>query len=378
MAHLWARRLHQAACFAATAAVCWVVFGDLAKGWVQPYCLLLPLAWVALALDLRSTVAVLAIILFAAVFGDNPYGLPVTDPLKRHLVLDLALAIAAGFGLTLAAIMGALRRDHAALVLLNVELEERIKVAVALSEKSLTRAKRAKRLRALGQVAGGVAHEFNNILQAATGGLEVIMSRPTDTERVLRMAGAAMSAVERGSVITRRLLTFARRAPLNAASVDVVATLTALREPLVRMVGDGIAVIMAFQDALPAVLVDKTELETALINLAANARDAMPAGGTLTISATVVTINGIAHPRATLGPGRYICVVVRDSGTGMDAAVLARAEEPFFTTKPIGFGTGLGLSMAKGFAEQSGGGLVIESTPERGTIVTVWLPTADG
>jgi len=378
MAHLWARRLHQAACFAATAAVCWLVFDGLAQGWVQPYCLLVPLAWAALAFDLRSTVAVLAIILFAAVVGDNPYGVPVTDPFKRNVVLDLALVIAAGFGLTLAIVVGALRREHAALVQLNAELEDRIKDAVAVREIALLRNKRAKRLRALGQVAGGVAHEFNNILQAVTGSLEMITRRPNDIALVLRMATAGLAGVDRGSLITRRLLAFARRAPLHAVAINVAVALTALHEPLTHMLGEQIAITLAFQDGLPAVFVDRTELETAVINLAANARDAMPGGGTLAISATVVTINGVAHPRATLGPGQYVCVVVSDTGTGMDAAVLARAEEPFFTTKQIGFGTGLGLSMAKGFAEQSGGGLTIESAPDQGTSVTVWLPAADG
>jgi len=376
MANLWSRKLHQAVCFAATAVVCWLVFDDIADGWAEPYCLLVPLAWAALALDLRSTVAVVAIIVFSVAFGVNPHGVWHAGHLKPDLLLILGLLLVVTFSLTLAFIVGALRHDHAALEQLNVELEDRIKDALAAQEKALVRNKRAKRLRALGQVAGGVAHEFNNILQAVTGALELITRRPNDVALVLRMAVAGMAAVERGSLITRRLLNFARRAPLHAVAIDVAVALGALREPLTHMVGDQIAITMAFHHNLPPVFVDRTELETAVINLAANARDAMPGGGTLAISATVVTINGVAHPRATLGAGRYVCVVLSDTGIGMDAAVLARAEEPFFTTKPIGFGTGLGLSMAKGFAEQSGGGLVIESTLGQGTNVTVWLPAA--
>lgn len=284
------------------------------------------------------------------------------------------LVFAGAVTAVLAALGVVCRRDHAALAALNIELEARITAAVALSEKAMIRNKRAKRLRALGQVAGGVAHEFNNILQATTGGLEMIKRRPADTERVLRLTDLALTATARGSVLTRRLLTFARRAPLHATAVDVSAVLTALREPLTRMASERIVVSVALEAGLPAVFVDRTEMETAVINLVANARDAMPAGGTLAIAATAVVINGVANPRTTLGPGRYVRIAIRDTGTGMTPEILARAEEPFFTTKEIGFGTGLGLSMAKGFAEQSGGGLVIESAPDAGTTVTVWLP----
>lgn len=267
-------------------------------------------------------------------------------------------------------------RERAALVQLTGEMEARIAAAVDECEASVIQIKRLKRLRALAQVAGGVAHEFNNILQGVTGAVEIIARHPDDISSVVHMADLALSAAKRGGVITRRLLGFAHRAPLHATQTDIGAMLTALHDPLSDILG--MPITLSLQPDLPLLLIDKDELEIALVNIASNARDAMPGGGTLTISATVVTLNGSAHPRATLAAGRYLCVAVHDTGTGMTPDILARAAEPFFTTKPFGQGSGLGLSMAKGFAEQSGGGLTVESTPGAGTTVTLWLRVSDG
>jgi signal transduction histidine kinase len=290
--------------------------------------------------------------------------------------LILALTIAFVMALVSGVLARAWMHERAALVQLAGEFDARIAAAVAEREAAVIQTKRLKRLRALAQVTGGVAHEFNNILQAMVGALEMIKRHPDDSASVGRMTELALTAAERGRVITRRLQGFAHRAPLHAAQTDVAVMLTALRPSLSDILGTPIA--LTLQPDLPLLLIDKDDLETALVNLVSNARDAMPGGGTLAISATVVTLNGAVHPRATLADGRYLCVAIRDTGTGMTPDVLARATEPFFTTKPFGQGSGLGLSMAKGFAEQSGGGLTVESAPGVGTTVILWLRVSDG
>ncbi|MGH7056572.1 MAG: ATP-binding protein, partial [Acetobacteraceae bacterium] len=168
---------------------------------------------------------------------------------------------------------------------------------------------------------------------------------------------------------------FARRAELQTERVDAARLLKELREILAHSLGGGITIRVEAADGL-VLSADKRQLETALINLATNARDAMPSGGTLALSAAADEIGEGANLGVRLGSGTYVRLSVADDGTGMDAAVLARASEPFFTTKPEGQGTGLGLAGARGFAEQSGGGLAIESASGRGTTVTLWFPAA--
>jgi signal transduction histidine kinase/ActR/RegA family two-component response regulator len=232
----------------------------------------------------------------------------------------------------------------------------------------------AERMQILGQLAGGIAHDFNNILQAVQGSASLISKRADDPESVGRFARMILDATERGSSITRRLLAFARRGELRAEAVETVPLLAALCDVLRHTLGSRIDVTLRTEPALPPLLADKGQLETALVNLANNARDAMPDGGTLTLSAAAETIEPNATPPADLQPGRYVSLSIADTGAGMDEATLSRALEPFFSTKPPGQGTGLGLSMAKGFVEQSGGALTIESTRERGTTIHLWLP----
>jgi PAS domain S-box-containing protein len=238
------------------------------------------------------------------------------------------------------------------------------------------RLRQAQRLEALGQLAGGIAHDFNNVLQAVSGGLSLIQRRAEDTEAVRRMARMAGEAAERGAAVTSRLLAFARRGELRAVPVPPLPLLENLREILTPTLGAEITVRIKVPPGLPPLLADKAQLETVLVNLAVNARDAMPNGGTLTISAQPESVsNGWAH-RAGLSAGTYLRVDVTDTGVGMDEATLARASEPFFTTKPVGQGTGLGLAMARGFAQQSGGGFAIRSAPGQGTTVSLWFPRA--
>ena len=229
-------------------------------------------------------------------------------------------------------------------------------------------------MQALGQLAGGIAHDFNNVLQAVMGALQLIERRPADQDGIRRLAQLASGAVERGTSITRRLLTLGQRGELTAERLDASELLHELGEILTHTLGATIMVRLRLEAGLRPLLADRGQLETVLVNLATNARDAMPNGGELILSAEHEMAT-VPHP-AGLATGRYVRLTVTDAGTGMDAATLARAREPFFTTKRTGSGTGLGLAMAQGFAEQSGGALAIESQPGKGTRVTLWLPEA--
>ena len=193
-------------------------------------------------------------------------------------------------------------------------------------------------MEALGQLAGGIAHDFNNVLQAVQGGLSLIQRRSTDAEAVRKMAFMAAEAAHRGASITGRLLTFARRGALRAELVPPLPLLEGLREMLAHTLGAGIAMRIDAAQGLPALLADKGQLETVLVNLAVNARDAMPQGGTLLLAAVTETVQPAAAHPAGLAPGTYLRLSVSDTGTGMSAATLARASEPFFTTKPLGQG----------------------------------------
>ncbi|HET6308764.1 MAG TPA: PAS-domain containing protein, partial [Rhodopila sp.] len=255
------------------------------------------------------------------------------------------------------------------------DISERKRQEAALAA-AQARAAHAERMQALGQLAGGIAHDFNNILQAVQGGATLIDSRAGDLESVRRFARMILGATERGTAITQRLLAFARRGELRAEPVEPAELLAGLRDVLLHTLGSGIAVEVASEDGVPPLLADKRQLETVLVNLATNARDAMPDGGTLTLLASGETVDEETNHPAELAAGAYVRLTVADTGAGMDEAVLARVLEPFFSTKPAGKGTGLGLSMAKGFAEQSGGGLAICSRPGRGTTIRLWLPVA--
>ncbi len=234
----------------------------------------------------------------------------------------------------------------------------------------------AQKVQALGQLAGGIAHDFNNILQSVSGAAILIERRPDDLDRTRRLARSAIDAAARGASITRRLLSFARRGTLRAEVIATDELLNSMREELAHTLGAGIAVRIAMGDRVPPILADRGQLETALVNLGTNARDAMQEGGTLTLSAEAVeTTDDGAHP-AELAPGRYVRISVADTGSGMSPATIARLAEPFFTTKPLGAGTGLGLAMVKGFAEQSGGAMTVVSDLGSGTTVSLWLARA--
>ena len=254
---------------------------------------------------------------------------------------------------------------------------ERLAQEAVERERTKAHLAQAQRMEALGQLAGGIAHDFNNVLQAVGGGLSLI-ERRADSEAVRHLASLAGDAVRRGASITGRLLSFARQGALRAEAVPPKPLLQGLNEMLAHTIGPGITVRVVAEEALPMLLADKGQLETVLVNLAVNARDAMPDGGRMLLEAAPETVQEAGIHAANLAAGRFVRLSISDTGTGMDAATLARASEPFFTTKPPGKGTGLGLAMARGFAQQSGGGLAIDSTPGLGTTVTLWFPQAAG
>ena len=258
---------------------------------------------------------------------------------------------------------------------LTANLETRVREAVAAREAALARATHAERLHALGQLAGGIAHDINNVLQAVAGSFELIQRRSGDETALRRYVKMGIQATERGGSVTRRLLAFGRRIDLRTETLQLAPLLNGMRDILSHTLGPDIEVLVSLPADLPAIAADKGQLETALVNLATNARDALPRGGRLIFSAeTEFVAKGQQQHPAGLRPGAYVRIEVTDTGTGMDAATLARAREPFFTTKKAGAGTGLGLPMALAFAEQSGGAMAIDSQPGRGTTVTLWLP----
>jgi CheY-like chemotaxis protein len=215
------------------------------------------------------------------------------------------------------------------------------------------------------------------VLQTIASSATLIERRAEQPAAVRRFVRLVSEAADRGAATTRRLLAFARRSELRTASVEPKELLSEFREILRHSLGAGVIVEVSVAEDVPLLLADRAELETVLVNLATNARDAMPDGGTLRLAAQAETIPAAQDHPSGLAPGAYVRIDVADTGTGMDATTLAHASEPFFTTKPVGKGTGLGLSMARGFAQQSGGALTIASTSGVGTTVTLWLPQAD-
>ena len=266
--------------------------------------------------------------------------------------------------------------------MLNQDLEARVKLEVEARQQAQNRLAQAQRLEALGQLSAGIAHDFNNVLQAITGSLALVQRRAGDAEVVRQLAAMAGDAAARGGVITTRLLSFARQGALKPLPVQPAPLLFGLNDMLEHMLGPSVRLEVDAAQTLPALLADKAQLEAVLVSLALNARDAMPSGGALTLGAyqdemgETGLIGGAVETPAGLRPGTYVRIAMADTGTGMNPDVLARASEPFFTTKPVGQGTGLGLAMARGFAEQSGGAFLLSSVAGEGTTVSLWLPLA--
>ncbi|WP_082145156.1 ATP-binding protein [Microvirga massiliensis] len=256
------------------------------------------------------------------------------------------------------------------------ELEQLVAERTREREEALAQLHEAQKLETIGQLTGGVAHDFNNLLTPVLGNLDMLRRRiPADDPRSQRLIENALQATGRAATLVQRLLAFARRQDLQPRAVDVSGLLIGIEDLVTRSIGPTIAVFVDAPPDLPAARVDPSQLELAVLNLAINARDAMPGGGRLTIE---VSFEEVAAPRGDrLREGHYVRISVIDTGVGMDASTLRRAIEPFFSTKGLGKGTGLGLSMVHGLAAQSGGALILSSTPGIGTRAELWLPAAD-
>jgi len=272
--------------------------------------------------------------------------------------------------------LGHRRAAETELQALNADLETRIAREVAERSKAEDALRQAQKMEAVGQLTGGVAHDFNNLLTVIIGGLDTIRrSKPGDEVRVKRAVDMAMQGAERAVSLTSRLLAFSRRQPLKPEPAELNLVVRNLTELLHRTLGEAVELEGVLAPRLWPVEVDPNQLESALLNLALNARDAMPEGGKLTIETSNTALDESYRAVDTeVIPGQYVVVSVSDTGAGMDPATVARVFEPFFTTKEVGKGTGLGLSMVYGFVKQSGGHVTVYSEMGHGTTVKLYFP----
>jgi len=293
---------------------------------------------------------------------------PVSRRLSRYVLVAVLVVMAALAVAVLGFMQGAVRRA-------NRELEKRadaladsnqqLQIQVNERNKAEEQLRQSQKMQALGHLTGGIAHDFNNLLTVIQGSSDMLRRPGLSEEKRIRYAEAVVQAASRAAALTGQLLAFARRQPLRPEAIDVNALIRGMTDLLDRTLGERIAVSTALAGTACMVEADRTQLESALLNIAVNARDAMPDGGTLDIRTALA---------ADAEGGEMVALSVSDSGTGMDPETLQRAFEPFFTTKAAGRGTGLGLSQVYGFASQSGGDVQIRSAPGEGTTITLLLP----
>jgi len=257
----------------------------------------------------------------------------------------------------------------------NEELEALVVERTQERELALRQLYESQKMETIGQLTGGVAHDFNNLLAIILGSLSLLKKGLPEDPRTSRLLEGAIQGAERGATLTKRLLAFARRQELKLEAVDLQKLVPEMLDFLRQSLGPSIAIMMDISPDVYPVKIDANQLELALMNLAVNSRDAMPKGGTLTITCRNETNQLTIYPK-TLPRGEYVRISVADSGSGMSEATLAKAMEPFFTTKGIGKGTGLGLSMVHGLTAQCGGAMSISSQVGKGTVVTLWVPRA--
>jgi len=245
------------------------------------------------------------------------------------------------------------------------------------AERAIEKAREAlfqsQKMDAIGQLTGGVAHDFNNLLMAVLGSIELVRKRLPEDPRITPLLDNAIQGARRGTALTQRMLAFARRQDLRIEAIDVPGLVHGITDLLQRSLGPQVAIETRFPESLMPAHGDTNQMELALLNLAVNARDAMPEGGRIVIAASEESV--VDNNEA---PEHYVRISLTDTGEGMDDETLAHATEPFFTTKGIGKGTGLGLAMVHGMAEQSGGRLVLKSRKGEGTTAEIWLPAATG
>jgi nitrogen-specific signal transduction histidine kinase/ActR/RegA family two-component response regulator len=254
-------------------------------------------------------------------------------------------------------------------------VERTAQTALLEAEEAL---RQSSKMEALGQLTGGIAHDFNNLLSGVIGAMDLLKMRIADRryDSVERLANTAINSADRAAALTHRLLAFSRRQPLDPRPVDVNHLIRGMEDLLRRSLGEQVRLQISLAEQVWPVLVDANQLENALLNLAINARDAMPDGGDLVIQTATEILE--RSQLTDIPPGDYTMITVADSGVGMDREVLAKAFDPFFTTKPVGRGTGLGLSMIYGFVKQSNGQITIDSVPREGTTVKLYLPRQHG
>jgi signal transduction histidine kinase/CheY-like chemotaxis protein len=276
-------------------------------------------------------------------------------------------------------LLAQLAAERTALAELTATLEQRVDQRtadlmkeVAAREKAQEQLRQAQKMETIGQLTGGVAHDFNNLLMAVMGNLDLLRKRLPDDPRLQRLVNGALQGAERGASLTQRLLAFARQQDLRAEPIDLRTLIQGMIDLLERSLGPRVALRIDVPPGLPPACIDANQLELAILNLAINARDAMPDGGSITIAVSQYQANN----DPVLQSGSYLRVSVIDTGTGMTPEILKRAVEPFFSSKPLGKGTGLGLSMVHGLAVQLGGALQLSSTVGKGTVATLVLPVA--
>jgi signal transduction histidine kinase/ActR/RegA family two-component response regulator len=258
---------------------------------------------------------------------------------------------------------------------LAIDLERRVEERTAEHESTVAQLHEVQKLETLGQLTGGVAHDFNNLLTPITGALDLLHKQYGEQDpRAARLLGNALKAADRARTLVQRLLGFARRQSLQTDAIDIVRLIAGMRDLIASSIGPTIEIQLEHEEDLPLAVVDPNQLELAILNLCVNARDAMPDGGRLVIAARKETARKGAVPM--LPPGEYVRLSVIDEGCGMSSETLARAVEPFYSTKEIGRGTGLGLSMVHGLAAQLGGGFALSSKLGKGTQADLYLPIA--
>lgn len=316
---------------------------------------------------LRGMVAA-SIILPVLVFAGSAW--LASDGAIRETTAKLIFAVPATlalFALSLL-VMRQWRQQHAMLARLQGEVHGR-----EVAEEAL---RQSQKMEAVGRLTGGIAHDFNNHLTVISSNIELLQRRlPPDSEVLQRLSEAAMAGVQRAATLTHRLLAFSRQQPLDPEPLNVGRLVSNMLDLLRRTLGESIAIETALAGGLWQTRADANQLENVLLNLAVNARDAMPNGGKLTIETANVHLDEVyAASHSEVTPGQYVMLAVTDTGFGMPQEVIDKAFEPFFTTKPLGQGTGLGLSMVYGSVKQSGGHVAIHSEPGHGSSVRVYLP----
>ena len=325
-------------------------------------------------LPVRSYLAVPVQSRSGEVIGALFFGHP--DPCqfnKNHEELMVGIAAHAAIALDNAQL-------YSELTSLNGSLERRIQEAIAERVQFEEALRQAQKMEAVGQLTGGIAHDFNNLLAGISGSLEVIERRLTQgrLDGIERFIAGAQTSTQRAAALTQRLLAFSRRQTLDPKPTDVNRLVLGMEDLIRRTVGPSITVEVVGAAGLWATRVDPSQLESTLLNLAINARDAMPEGGRITIETANKWMDGCAGAERDLPPGQYISICVTDSGTGIPKDIVDRVFDPFFTTKPIGQGTGLGLSMIHGFVRQSGGQVRVYTEEGHGTTMCVYLPRYAG